>query len=196
MVTNIDGGKDHSACMNALAEAGIYVVTDVIESGTRYTWDQEEFEFKTGIIGSLANYTNLLGLRMATVDQQPTDTLYFRAAFRDMRAYMSEVWHRNIPIILSVSQQDTDLIDYMWCHDDGADIVHVWIGDDFANSTTDQDVAVAVVMAKTMSVPSVVEGMRCDLYYGDSDNRTFEFMYDVYSDEGAAALSGGALQTY
>jgi hypothetical protein len=197
-VYNIDGDKDHSECMNALAQAGIYVVADVIGGGggTGYTWDQQKFDFKIGIIDSLANYTNLLGLRMVAEDQQPTDVLYFRAAFRDMRAHISDVWQRNIPIVLVVIPQETDFIDHMWCHDDGADIVHAWIGEDVVNCTTYKNIADAVDFAKTMSIPSVVDGMRCQLQSSDDDNRDFEFIYDVYSDQGAASLSGGLLQTY
>ncbi|KAF2450436.1 carbohydrate-binding module family 43 protein [Karstenula rhodostoma CBS 690.94] len=200
LVVNIDRDKDHSECMKAFVDAGIYVVASVLETGTgsAYVWDQEKLDHKIGIISSLANYSNLLGLRMVAEDQHPMDMPYFRAAFRDMRTYMSEVWHRNIPIILTVvpEEQEKDTIDYMWCHNDTADMAYVWLGESVQNCTTSQNIEDAVDFAKTLGAPSVLEGMRCEVNRSDSDDRNYEFMYDVYSDQGAAALSGGILQTY
>ncbi|OAG07790.1 uncharacterized protein CC84DRAFT_719666 [Paraphaeosphaeria sporulosa] len=200
VVAYIDRDKDHSECVNALADAGIYVVPQV-DAGVNsylYVWNQETFDYKIGIISSLANYSNVLAFRMTAAGQQPTDLLYFRAAFRDMRTYMSEVLHRSIPIVLSIlpEEQEKDTIDYIWCHDDAADIVQLWMGNSVINCTSDQNIEDAVDFAKSLSGPIVLEGMRCDLYIGEFDDRNYEFMYDVYSDKGAAALSGGILDTY
>ncbi|KAK7186372.1 1,3-beta-glucanosyltransferase [Paraphaeosphaeria sporulosa] len=172
VVAYIDRDKDHSECVNALADAGIYVVPQVDAGVNSYF--------------SLANYSNVLAFRMTAAGQQPTDLLYFRAAFRDMRTYMSEVLHRSIPIVLSIlpEEQEKDTIDYIWCHDDAADIVQL------------PEHVDAVDFAKSLSGLIVLEGMRCDLYIGEFDDRNYEFMYDVYSDKGVAALSGGILDTY
>lgn len=198
LVESIDRDKDHSECMNALADAGIYVVADVMGIGAGYMWNQEKPDYKIGIISSLANYSNLLGLRMFAGGQQPTNMLYFRAAFRDMRAYMSKVLHMKIPIILAVVPETPDraIIDYMWCHNDTADVIHLWIGGSVINCTTTQNIEDAVDFVTTWNTPIILEGMRCDLYRDDPDDRNYEFMYDVYSGQGAAALSGGILERY
>ena len=62
----IDPKKDHSECMNALADAGIYVLLDLSTPSQSInrdqpSWNSELFNRYVSVVDAMAKYSNLLG---------------------------------------------------------------------------------------------------------------------------------------
>lgn len=186
--------------MNTFADAGIYVIVDLSRSGNINGfidgYDQMETQnYKIELIDSFANPPNLLAFRFAYSEQVPTDLLYVRASIRNLRKYMAEKWQRSIPILLDIGAEYRDLIDYMWCHDDTPDVlgIGIWYP---SGCTTETEIIRARRFANNLQILSIVTSMSCVRDPVETDFRNFTFMDELYSEQGAAALSGGILVTY
>ena len=77
--------RDHSACMKALADADIYVLTDPscpIPTAMNWeapSWNTALYDYWTATIDYEANYTNTLGLFVGTevaTDKNTTDAVW------------------------------------------------------------------------------------------------------------------------
>lgn len=103
----IDPSKDHKDCMNALADAGIYVVADLSEPGLSINRDDAEWTTTlyaryTGVIDELMKYDNTLGFFAGNeVSNQPNNTLasaFVKAAVRDSKAYIKSKNYRSVGV--------------------------------------------------------------------------------------------------
>jgi len=103
----IDPSKDHKACMNALADAGIYVVADLSEPGNSINRDNAEwtttlYDRYTSVIDELMKYDNTLGFFAGNeVSNQPNNTLasaFVKAAVRDSKAYIKSKNYRSVGV--------------------------------------------------------------------------------------------------
>ncbi|KAI9738196.1 MAG: 1,3-beta-glucanosyltransferase gas1 [Cirrosporium novae-zelandiae] len=143
----IDPTNDHSDCMNMLADAGIYVVSDLSspdESINRNdpTWDVTLYSRYTSVVDALANYTNTLGFFAGNeVSNQANNTAasaFVKAAVRDTKSYISSAGYRALGVGYATND-DADirvnLADYFNCGDSDSSIdfwgynIYSWCGD-------------------------------------------------------------------
>jgi len=108
-VYTVDNTANHDTCMNALADAGIYVALDVnnykysinrAAPGASYNAVYLQNVF--AVIDAFANYSNtLLFFSGNEVVNDPTNTdcaPYIKSVDRDMRAYIKARKYRSIPV--------------------------------------------------------------------------------------------------
>lgn len=143
----VNTSLDHSECMNALNDAGIYVIADLSapdESINRDSpsWDLDLYNRYTSVVDMFSNYTNVLGFfagNEVTNNSTNTDASAFvKAAVRDTKSYIKSKNYRTIPVGYS-SNDDSDtrvpMADYFACgdSDERADFyginMYEWCGD-------------------------------------------------------------------
>ena len=128
-----DNTKDHDECMNALAEAGVYVMLDA--NNPTYSISQKDppgsyntpyLQSVFATIDAFAKYTNVMGFFSGNeVIHDKAETTkgapYVKATTRDMRAYIKARGHRKILVGYSAADVSTNArqtADYFNC---GAD---------------------------------------------------------------------------
>lgn len=103
----IDPTKDHSGCMKALADAGIYVVADLSEPGLSInrddpSWTVDLYKRYTSVVDELMKYDNTLGFFAGNeVSNQFNNTVasaFVKAAVRDTKAYIKSKKYREIGV--------------------------------------------------------------------------------------------------
>ena len=94
---NIDPTQDHDTCMNLLADAGIYVFSDLAQPDQSIdranpTWDLDLFTRYTDVVDALAKYSNVIGFFAGNeVTNNATyapASAFVKAAVRDTKAYI------------------------------------------------------------------------------------------------------------
>lgn len=157
----VDNSQNHDTCMNAMADAGIYLILDVnnplysinrAEPAASYNDAYLQSVFAT--IDAFQSYPNTLAFFSGNevVNDQPNTTLaapYVKATTRDMRQYIKERGYRAIPVGYSaadVSENRYQLAAYFNCgtDDERSDFFafndYSWCNSDFATSGWDQKV--------------------------------------------------------
>lgn len=103
----IDPTKNHDDCMNALANAGIYVVADLSEPGLSINrdepaWTTDLYKRYMSVVDVMARYDNTLGFFAGNeVSNQFNNTAasaYVKAAVRDTKAYIKSRNYRTIGV--------------------------------------------------------------------------------------------------
>lgn len=93
--------------MNALADAGIYVVADLSEPGLSINRDDPEwntalFERYTKVVDVMAKYTNTLGFfagnEVSNAKNNTNASAFVKAAVRDMKTYIKSKNYRTIGV--------------------------------------------------------------------------------------------------
>ncbi len=128
-VYSIDNSLNHDECMNALAEAGIYLVLDVntplysinrADPAPSYNDVYLQNVFAT--VDMFAKYDNTLAFFSGNeVINDVTTTKcapYVKAVTRDIRQYLAARKHRQIPVGYSaadVAENRKEMADYMNC---------------------------------------------------------------------------------
>ncbi|EFW99224.1 beta-glucanosyltransferase gel1 [Grosmannia clavigera kw1407] len=156
-----DNSKNHDDCMNALADAGIYVILDAnnpLYSINRDTpapsYNSEYLQSVFATVDAFANYTNTLAFFSGNevINSTAESTLsapYVKAVTRDMRQYIKNRGYRSIPVGYSAADVSTNrlqLADYMNCgtDDERSDFFafndYSWCNTNFATSGWDQKV--------------------------------------------------------
>lgn len=106
-VYSVNPELDHSSCMSALADAGIYVLLDL--ANTTYSinradpaWNTALYDHYTAVIDEFQSYNNILGFvvgnEVANNANTSTADAFVKAAARDMKAYIAEKNYRAIPV--------------------------------------------------------------------------------------------------
>lgn len=157
----VDNSANHDTCMNALADAGIYLILDVnnplysinrASPGASYNTDYLQSVFAT--IDAFQGYTNTLAFFSGNevINDQVNTTLaapYVKATTRDMRQYIRQRGYRVIPVGYSaadVSQNRYQLAEYFNCgtDDERSDFFafndYSWCNSNYATSGWDQKV--------------------------------------------------------
>jgi len=131
-VYTVDNTANHDACMNALANAGIYLVLDV--NTPKYSLNRADpapsyndvyLQSVFATIDSFAGYTNTLAFFSGNevVNDGPSSAAapYVKAVTRDMRSYIRARGYRQIPVGYSAADVDTnrlEMAEYMNCGTD------------------------------------------------------------------------------
>jgi Glucanosyltransferase len=107
LVENIDESADHSACMELLAQSGIYVLVDVfgqtshtyLENGTFATpHDYAIFEHIDALVDQFHKYPNTLGFQAHTNFANSQKMPLYKVAVKYMKQLLHDRQYRNIPI--------------------------------------------------------------------------------------------------
>lgn len=132
-VYSVDNSANHDTCMQALADAGIYLVLDVntplyslnrAEPALSYNAAYLQNVFAT--IDAFAGYSNVLAFFSGNevIDSEPGTTKaapYVKAVTRDMRAYMKARGLREVPVGYSAADVNSNrmqMAHYMNCGPD------------------------------------------------------------------------------
>ncbi|KAI3400341.1 hypothetical protein diail_3358 [Diaporthe ilicicola] len=135
----IDPTKDHQVCMNALADAGIYVIADLSAPGQSIerdnpSWNTDLLARYQGVIDNLGQFPNTIGFFAGNeVTNNKTNSAasaFVKAAVRDSKAYIKS---KNFGRWLGVGYATNDdaetrdnLADYFNCGTDQASAVDFW----------------------------------------------------------------------
>jgi hypothetical protein len=125
----INASLDHSACMQMLQDAGIYLIQDLSNPSSSInrdspTWTTELFADYAAVVDAMANYTNVLGFfagNEVSNDVSNTNASAFvKAAVRDMKSYIKTRYATNDNADIRI-----DLAHYFNCGDP-ADAIDFW----------------------------------------------------------------------
>lgn len=106
-VYQVDPDQSHHECMSALAEAGIYVLVDLLAPNSAINrahplWHTELLGRYKAVVDNLHTYNNLLGFiagnEVVTGTHDSGAAPFVRAAVRDTRRYMRQQGYRPVPI--------------------------------------------------------------------------------------------------
>jgi hypothetical protein len=143
----IDPTKDHKACMNAFADAGIYVISDLSEPGNSIVrddpgWNTALYQRYTSVVDEMMKYDNTLGFFAGNeVSNQPNNTMasaFVKAAVRDIKSYIKSKNYRPIGVGYATNDDAdirTSLAAYFDCGnaEDAIDFwgynIYSWCGD-------------------------------------------------------------------
>ncbi|KAF2257548.1 hypothetical protein CC78DRAFT_483433, partial [Lojkania enalia] len=222
-VSYIDPSTEHSTCMQDLADAGVYVLIllgapmenympkRVIDSTFAHgVWAHDTYDIYTNIIDKMARFDNVLGFAVGdfydstdkTLDQLP----FFKAAVRDVKAYIRERSYREIPvgvlrreINLAPSQvegfeapdpgEGVGFADwYLTCEDDAADFVGLSARTSLECATGD-DIRETIGQHRIEGLPVFVNTMACN-----TDN--YSAVDEVFGEDAPGYLSGGVVASF
>lgn len=103
----IDTTQDHSQCMEALSNAGIYLIADLSQPTNSINreapaWTTDLFTRYTSVVDALANYTNVVGFfagnEVVANSTNSAAAAFVKAAVRDTKAYIKAQGYRPIGI--------------------------------------------------------------------------------------------------
>ncbi|PHH61993.1 hypothetical protein CDD81_7684 [Ophiocordyceps australis] len=134
-VYHVDAVANHDGCMEAFADAGIYVLVDLdtfstyIVPGNLY-WNASQYNEYTKVMDTFQRYDNLLGFfvgneNIASKDASPAAP-FLKAAARDMKAYRDKKGYRKIPVGYSaadIKELRPTLQDYLTCGGNSSETV-------------------------------------------------------------------------
>ena len=143
----INATADHTECMQLLADAGIYVVSDLSSTTEAINrddpaWDVALYDRYTSVIDELSQYNNTIGFFAGNEIANSIDTTdgvaFAKAAVRDMKKYIKEKGYRSMGVgyaTADVSSIRVDLGNYMDCGSDDEIVdfygynIYSWCGD-------------------------------------------------------------------
>ncbi|KAI1344024.1 glycoside hydrolase family 72 protein [Xylariaceae sp. FL0016] len=106
-VYHVDPDSDHTGCMSAFDDAGIYVLADM-DTFTTYilpndpSWNQSQFDAYSKVMDEFQQFDNLLGLfvgnEIIAIKNQSLAAPFIKSACRDLKAYRDSKGYRQIPI--------------------------------------------------------------------------------------------------
>ncbi|KAJ5709389.1 CAZyme family GH72 [Penicillium malachiteum] len=132
-VYHVDASADHQGCMDAFADAGIYLFVDLDTFTTAIDqtsphWNETQYERFGAVFDEFQQYNNTAGV---FVGNEVLDTAegsiaapYVLAAARDMKAYRDKKGYREIPVGYSaadIASLRPMLQNYMACMPKAAD---------------------------------------------------------------------------
>ncbi|ORX97397.1 Glucanosyltransferase-domain-containing protein [Clohesyomyces aquaticus] len=198
----IDPGRDHSACMNAFADAGIYVLAQLAFSvdspreSNGYT--ERTLAQSIGILDSLAPFPNTLGFLIGYAVTS-RDIPFLDANLRDVKAHLEDKKYRDVPIgwtaAYNATTPERDTLDAMMCNKPRMDflgLVDQVIDGRVANCTPTEEIVRAAESFVNATVPVffVYSGCKTD---GSGD---WDYVSKAYSENITTSLSGVVVDEY
>lgn len=206
----IDPTADHDTCMNLLADAGIYVITDLSspdEAINRASpvWDTALYDRYTGVVDAMKGYTNTIGFfggNEVTNNASNTDASAFvKAAVRDMKSYINSTADRWLGVGYAANDDSAirdNMAHYFNCGDDQSEAIdfwgyniYEWCGD---STFTTSGYSEVVDFFSNFSVPVFFSEYGCN-----SDGaaaRTFQETTELYSSDMTSVIAGGIVYMY
>ncbi|KAF1351880.1 Glucanosyltransferase-domain-containing protein [Delphinella strobiligena] len=204
----IDPTQNHDDCMNALADAGIYVISDLSDPSESInrddpSWNDELYARYTSVVDALANYTNTLGFFAGNeVSNTPNTTdasAFVKAAVRDTKAYIKAKDYRTIGVGYATNDDSSireNMADYFNCGSDQSDAIdfwgyniYSWCGD---SSYTASGYDVRTEEFSNYSVPAFFAEYGCNTV----QPRTFSEVEAIYGENMTHVWSGAIVYMY
>ncbi|THD00214.1 hypothetical protein EYZ11_000264 [Aspergillus tanneri] len=129
-VYHVDPDANHDGCMNALADAGIYLFVDLDTFDTSIQpddpqWTESQFDRYKAVLDEFQRYSNTAGVfvgnEVLTTSENSAAASYVLAAARDIKSYRSKKGYRQIPVGYSaadVAELQPMLQNYLACRPD------------------------------------------------------------------------------
>lgn len=207
-VYTVDNSADHDECMNALADAGIYLVLDV--NTPKYSlnrgdpnpsYNEHYLQSIFATIDVFAKYDNTLaffsGNEVVNDPESSKVAPYVKAVTRDIRQYIRNRGYREIPVGYSaadVQENRLEMAEYMNCGTDDARSDFFAFNDyswcdpsDFQTSGWDQKVK----NFTGYGLPIFLSEYGCN-----TNKRDFGEVKSLYSTDMTGVYSGGLVYEY
>ncbi|PQE33291.1 1,3-beta-glucanosyltransferase gel1 protein [Rutstroemia sp. NJR-2017a WRK4] len=204
----VDNTADHDECMNALADAGIYLVLDtdtplysLNRNEPKKSYNSVYLQSVFATIDKFANYTNTLAFLSGNEvinDVNNTDCApYVKAIVRDMKQYIGSRGYRSIPVGYSAADVESNqriLAEYLNCgtDDERSDFYSIndysWC-DPSSYTTSGWDTLVKNYTG--YSIPLFMSEFGCI-----TNTRKFTEIAALYSDDMTPVFSGGLVYEY
>lgn len=205
----IDPTADHDDCMSLLADAGIYVISDLSSPNEAInradpTWDLDLYTRYTDVVDALKGYDNVIGFfagNEVTNNASNTDASAFvKAAVRDMKTYINSTADRWMGVGYAAND-DSEIRDnmahYFNCgdQDDAIDYwgynIYEWCGE---STFTTSGYSEVVDFFSNFSVPVFFAEYGCNS--DGAADRIFQETTALYSDEMTSVIAGGIVYMY
>lgn len=198
---------DHTKCMKAFGDAGIYVIADLSQPSESINrdspaWTLDLYKRYTGVVDAMANYSNLLGFfagNEVTNNKSNTDASPFvKAAIRDTKKYIKDKGYRDIPVGYSSNDDEetrVQMADYFACGDSDvkADFyginMYEWCGKSTFQSSGYED---RTKEFSNLSIPAFFSEYGCN----ESPPRQFQEVEALYGKDMTDIWSGGIVYMY
>jgi 1,3-beta-glucanosyltransferase GAS1 len=209
----VNPDSDHSACMQLLADAGIYVIADLGEPSLSInrddpSWDVDLFDRYKAVVDDLGSYTNVIGFfagNEVTNNASNTDaSAYVKAAVRDTKNYIAEkqaAGGRWMGVGYAANDDSAirhNLADYFNCGNQSEAIdffgynIYSWCGE---SSFETSGYSEQTDFFSNYSVPVFFAEYGCNTVDG-AEGRLWDDTTALYSDEMTGVFSGGIVYMY
>ncbi|PWY79155.1 putative 1,3-beta-glucanosyltransferase [Aspergillus heteromorphus CBS 117.55] len=203
----VDPTNNHTACMNMLAEAGIYVISDLSDPTQSIdrddpTWETSLYTRYTDVIDDLIQYNNTLGFFAGNEVSNTVDTTdasaFVKAAVRDMKAYIKDAGYRSVGVGYATNDDSdirVNMADYFNCEeeDEGIDFwgynIYSWCG---ASTYEESGYEERTEEFRNYSVPVFFSEYGCNTV----TPRKFTEIKALYGDNMNDVWSGGIVYMY
>ncbi|KXL51133.1 glycoside hydrolase family 72 protein [Acidomyces richmondensis BFW] len=205
----VDNSVNHDACMNALAEAGIYLVLDV--NNPKYSLNRDNpaesynptyLQSVFATIDAFAGYTNTLvffsGNEVINSANSTAAAPYVKAVTRDMKQYIGERGYRQIPVGYSaadVSQNQYLLAQYLDCGTDTNALSDFYAINNYEwcdpSSYVESGWSALVQQYSNYSLPLFMSEYGCI-----TNTRKFQETSALYQPDMTSVFSGGLVYEY
>ncbi|KZT68706.1 carbohydrate-binding module family 43 protein [Daedalea quercina L-15889] len=206
-VYQVNSSLDHSSCMSALEEAGIYVIIDLATqveaiSGSDPAWNLELLTQYINTIETFGDYSNVFGFNIGNeVISSLTDDQaapYIKAAVRDIKAFMTSYNYTQLVGYTATDSPNSraTLPFYLACGEDSSAIFDYW-GLNIYEWCGTSDFETSGYEARTeelqsLGIPAFFSEYGCNAV----EPRTFEDVPVLYSSDMSNVWSGGIIYEY
>ncbi|KAB5576086.1 putative beta (1-3) glucanosyltransferase gel3p [Coniochaeta sp. 2T2.1] len=206
----IDPTADHSVCMKLLADAGIYVISDLGEPRLSINrddpqWNTDLYSRYKAVVDEMGKYDNVIGFfagNEVTNNRSNTDaSAYVKAAVRDTKKHIADKGGRWMGVGYAANDDAdirVDIAHYFNCGDQESAIdfwgynIYSWCG----KSTFEASgYKTQVDFFKNYSVPVFFAEYGCNTQ-GGAEGRIWEETTALYSDEMTPVINGGIVYMY
>ncbi|CCF60441.1 hypothetical protein KAFR_0K00860 [Kazachstania africana CBS 2517] len=210
-VYTVDNSLSHDDCMNAFADAGIYLILDVNTPDASINRNSPACSYNAAYlqnvfatIDAFANYTNVLGFfagnEVINDSNNTNAATYVKAVVRDMKNYIKARNYRTIPVGYSAADIVSNRVliaEYLNCGNDSMARLDMFGVNDYSwcghSSFTVSGWSEKVKLYDGYSKPMFLSEFGCNEVV---DSRPFTEIEALYNVEMTSVFSGGLVYEY